>query len=301
MSYNHGEPMTHQSMVSTALDELERHDFDAVKANIDHKHEPSNEVEMIWQEIGNKISKKLDVTYTLERPAVVSLEKEIEPEYNAFIDAFNTILSKEFKEHKISLDHLKDSKEFSSASENELILLHRFAKRRDKLLNEYAFLEGKDMYHLMGSKDKNVNRWLANQEKNNKIFSVETGGRKLYPAFQLDREGKPYEPLIESWTRFYESGRTHWDVCFWLTTFQSAITEKVNVASKSLKGKSIQEAMLLADKASEQTKRVEMRPIEALVQKMNDIFQLYVEKWLNPDEMKLKRRKLDVQEHSADV
>ncbi len=150
----------------------------------------------------------------------------------------------EHEKHKRELQRLTNLKEFFSASENELVLLHRFAQKREKVLTEHPFVEAKELFELMGGKDTNHSRWVSNQEKSHKIFSVEAGGKKLYPAFQLDRENKPYKALVKSWSKFYKAGRSNWDVCFWLTDLQNVITERVAASSDDLKGKSIKEAMM---------------------------------------------------------
>ena len=300
MSRKQRESMNPQVMVSTSLDEMEKCDFDLqARASLpEHLH---NDMGQVWNCLSSNLNEKFLVSYSLNQPAVISCINEPGPEYIEFTNAFNALMVVEFKKHKSELNRLTNLKEFCSTSETDLVLLHRFAQKREKVLKEHSFIEAKELFELMGSKDKNPSRWIAKQEKNFKIFSVEAGGKKLYPAFQLDRENKPYDSLVESWTKFYKAGRSNWDVCFWLTSLQHVITERVAVSSDDLKGKSIKEAMLLAGKAREQTKQVEIRPIDALSQGKDKIFHLLIQKWLAPDEMNIHTTELEIDKRGTDV
>lgn len=93
----------------------------------------------------------------------------------------------------------------------------RNAEARISLMQEFGALTSAQVAELAGSRASNraalANRW----KQEGRIFSVSYEGATLYPAFQLDAEGRP-RPVIAEVIRSLGSKSTDWELALWFTT-----------------------------------------------------------------------------------
>lgn len=93
----------------------------------------------------------------------------------------------------------------------------RNAEARASLLREFGALTSTQVAELAGSRAANraalANRW----KQEGRIFSVSHQGATLYPAFQLDHEGKPL-PVIARVIGALGSQSSEWQLALWFVS-----------------------------------------------------------------------------------
>ncbi|HYU31744.1 MAG TPA: hypothetical protein VEW48_06245 [Thermoanaerobaculia bacterium] len=99
----------------------------------------------------------------------------------------------------------------------EALQARRNAEARASLVRDFGALTSTQVAELAGSRASNraalANRW----KQEGRIFSVNYEGATLYPAFQLDAEGRPW-PVIAEVIRTLGSKSTDWELALWFTT-----------------------------------------------------------------------------------
>ncbi|WP_139310528.1 hypothetical protein [Photobacterium proteolyticum] len=154
-------------------------------------------------------------------------------------------------------------------------LRRKLQKKQIKFIAEHEF-KGPDELPLPREE-------LTSAVEHNQIITVMIDGQLQYPAFQFNSDGQVYPVLREHLPRLLNSGRSGWDICFWLFTKQSITLKRAMPNAAVLKGISIEEMLELGKQAAEQTERYEGRPIDAATSGSSEVFAACVEHLLNPD------------------
>lgn len=101
----------------------------------------------------------------------------------------------------------------------------RNAAAREELISEFGLLSSADIASLAGSRAKNkaslANRW----KQEGRIFSVPHGGSVQFPAFQLGREGRPYE-AVAGVLKALGSKTPEWGLGLWFTAANGWLGDK---------------------------------------------------------------------------
>lgn len=203
--------------------------------------------------------------------------------------------------HERARQQLSESSAFKDASVTDLLVLKRFAERRDTLLEKYDFVDKLELAQFLGfptgtSADKhNVNRRLNSLREKKKILSVNYRDEAIYPLFQFDESLNWHEALLKRLPDLLDS-RSGWDVCFWLDTERSVLVERAVATDQQ-----IEEALAagpetydkLVQAQAEQTIYESHSPLSLLAQKKYDLFDIFCEDLVNPEHRVIAEKPLE--------
>lgn len=96
-------------------------------------------------------------------------------------------------------------------------LVHAFeiSNLKKALLNEYEFIEAKDMAKLIGSKAENLSSFAYNVRRAGKVFSVTEGRKQKYPLFQFDLDRGEIRMEVSVVLKELPEAWNDWDIAFW--------------------------------------------------------------------------------------
>jgi hypothetical protein len=110
------------------------------------------------------------------------------------------------------LQHFLAPAEEPSAA--EILQLQRNAEARRAFLSEFGALTSKQLAEMVGSRASNraalANRWKAQ----GRIFAVDAGGQRLFPAFQFAEDGQPRAAIAEVLAAFGRKA-SGWQTALW--------------------------------------------------------------------------------------
>jgi hypothetical protein len=211
--------------------------------------------------------------HTVSQPSLINMVKDI-----------NAALEQRSKHRKADLQHLSNDQHFSNLDENGVLLLHRFVKKRDDMLQNHQFVNASTFGKLLGINDLNIPRKIKQLRDKNEMLHVETANTVIYPLFQLNREGKVYPALKAAIPRFLSAGRSHFDICFWLLSEQSIIISSPAIDAQALSQMSFDEMQAFGKANEAQTIDYTGSAIDTLVNGDNATFSMMVDEWINPDD-----------------
>ena len=124
-------------------------------------------------------------------------------------------------------------------------LRRRLRKKQSEFTAHHDFISDGD---LQLSQEE-----LADAVELNRVISIMLNGQLMFPAFQFDSQGHVYELLQEHLPRLLNSGRSGWDICFWLFTEQAVTLKRAVPSAAILKRVSYEEMLELGKQAAETT------------------------------------------------
>ncbi|WP_299022361.1 hypothetical protein [uncultured Photobacterium sp.] len=154
-------------------------------------------------------------------------------------------------------------------------LWKRFIKKRDEFIAHHSF---KTASELPFPQDR-----LANLVELNKIISVEIDGQLKFPAFQFNSQGNVYGVLQAHLPRLLNSGRSGWDICFWLHEEFGAVMKTVRADARLLRGISLDEVLRIGAIAGRLEETRIAMPIDLITTNDKEAFAAFIEQLLNPD------------------
>ena len=155
---------------------------------------------------------------------------------------------------------------------------NRFIKRRDEFIAGHKFKTAGEL-PFAGMAER--------------IISVEIDGQVSYPTFQFDSTGRVYEILQAHLPRLLGSGRSGWDVCFWLFAEFTVVMKTVRPDAGLLRGVSLDEVLrigAIADRLEDV--RIAM-PVDLVTTNDKEAFAAFVEQLLNPDYRDIPVKEVD--------
>ena len=94
----------------------------------------------------------------------------------------------------------------------------RNAQARQELFEEFGALDSEQVARLAGSTAKNrsatASRWVASGQ----LFAIQHRGRRYYPAFQFDDNGRPRPAIMRVLEALRPFGLDGWEIALWFTT-----------------------------------------------------------------------------------
>ena len=205
----------------------------------------------------------------------------------ALIEIVNCVdqaLQKRAAQNQKNQVQLANDANFAELNETDLILLHRFVKRRDALLKSHPFVDASSFAQLLGINDQNVARKMKQLRDKQQVLAVEMTGSVMYPQFQLDKEGTVYPVLVAELPRILNAGRSHWEICFWLHDKQTIIISRPAIDTKALINISLEEVIALGQARETNCNYHTGTPINALIKGDIVNFTHLVDDWIAPDE-----------------
>ena len=99
-----------------------------------------------------------------------------------------------------------------------LLQARRNAIAQERLLEEFPALTSAEVADTARSKASNraslANRWRDER----KVFAIRVGDQQLYPAFQLDSDGRPLEVVARALEKLNVGHLSDWQVALWFTS-----------------------------------------------------------------------------------
>lgn len=154
-------------------------------------------------------------------------------------------------------------------------LRRKLQKKQTKFIAEHEF---KDADELSFSRED-----LADMVELNKIISIKVNETLMFPMFQFDSQGHVYEILQEHLPRLLDSGRSGWDICFWLFTEFGVVMKTVRADARLLRNVSLDEALRIGAIADRLEEVRSAMPIDLITTNDKEAFTAFVEQLLNPD------------------
>lgn len=177
-------------------------------------------------------------------------------------------------------------------TEAGLVLMQRFAKKRDEFLKKNKVVGGSEFAKLLGISDTNVARALGRKRAKGQVLSATLGDAEVYPLLQLNERAQVYPALVSRLPDMYEHAHG-WDIVFWLMETRTVQT-KLRVYNKADLSKyghddAFNMDALLDDLDGEQSDSdvVTAAPLSLLQSGQDDLFSLFVDEWLNVSDMAL--------------
>jgi hypothetical protein len=200
------------------------------------------------------------------------------------VNCVDQALQKRSLENRQNLAKLSNDTHFTELNETDLILLHRFVKRRDALLKSQPFVDASSFAKLLGLNDQNVARKMKQLRDKQQVLAVEMTGSVMYPQFQLDKEGAIYPALVAELPRILDAGRSNWEICFWLHDEQTLTISSPAIDTKALVDISLEEILALGKAREAATIYHTGTPMNTLVTNNTATFVHFVDDWIAPDE-----------------
>lgn len=109
-------------------------------------------------------------------------------------------------------------KDRGSLAASALLQARRNALARQRFLREFPALTSAEIADLARSRAANraslANRW----RDEGKVFSIRVGDQQLYPAFQLDDDGRPLEVIAAVLGELSSGHLSDWQVALWFAS-----------------------------------------------------------------------------------
>ncbi|WP_299018092.1 hypothetical protein [uncultured Photobacterium sp.] len=159
--------------------------------------------------------------------------------------------------------------------DNLKLLQHKLQEKKAAFIADHDFLLTNELSSYCAD--------ITSLIQLNQILCMEVNGMRQFPTFQFTDEGVVHEVLKLCLPRLLNSGRSAWDICFWLYQELSVTLRRTDPDAARLKDVSFEEMLELGKQAKEQTERYIGRPIDAVRKGNDEVFLACVEHLLNPD------------------
>lgn len=177
-------------------------------------------------------------------------------------------------------------------TEAGLVLMQRFAKKRDEFLKKNKVVSGSEFAKLLGISDTNVARALGRKRAKGQVLSATLGDAEVYPLLQLNEQAQVYPALVSRLPDMYKYAHG-WDIVFWLMETRTVQTKLRLYDKADLSKYGHDDAFnldaLLDDLYGDQSDSdvVTAAPLSLLQSGQDDLFSLFVNEWLNVSDMAL--------------
>ena len=99
-----------------------------------------------------------------------------------------------------------------------LLQARRNAAARQQFLDEFPSLNSAEVADAALSKASNraslANRW----RDEGKVFAIRVGDQQVYPAFQLDEQGRPHDVIARILSALRPGQLSDWQIALWMTS-----------------------------------------------------------------------------------
>jgi hypothetical protein len=177
---------------------------------------------------------------------------------------------------------LTDAAEILSLSENTVVLMLRYLKRRAAFFKANTMLSQLQLAEAMEIKDKNISRATKKLVAEHQVIYLEKGGNLVFPAFQFTERGQVYPELLNAIPILIEHEISYEDLCFWLTE-KTSTTLYVPDDDCSYFEISFEDMMESATKASNGNIVYNGKPIDTLIKGDMNIFNALFDSWISPE------------------
>lgn len=166
---------------------------------------------------------------------------------------------------------LTDAAEILSLSENTVVLMLRYLKRRAAFFKENTMLSQLQLAEVTEIKNKNISRATKKLVDEHQVIYLEKEGNLVFPAFQFTERGQVYPELLNAIPTLTDHEISYEDLCFWLTE-KTSTTLHVPNDDCSYVGISFEDMMESATKASNDNIVYNGKPIDTLIKGDINIF-----------------------------
>ncbi|HEU5216821.1 MAG TPA: hypothetical protein VFU30_14925 [Gaiellaceae bacterium] len=103
--------------------------------------------------------------------------------------------------------------------------LRRNAQARAEFLEEFPALPAAELAHLAGITWANPAAWAQKLAKEEKLFAIEHGRRRLYPTFQFDSDWQPRLVIAQALHELEDAGLSGWSLALWFSAANGWLDE----------------------------------------------------------------------------
>jgi hypothetical protein len=169
---------------------------------------------------------------------------------------------------------------FTSYSENEVALMHRFVKDRTHFFDNNKMLSAQEIILILGYGAGNPRRTVSELISQNKLIAFKQDGRFLAPEFQFNIKATLYPELEPIIACAKDKGVSHLELAMWLSRSRRFVLGYQR-KTRDWSGQAFTDALqAIEDYTTVQT--FDGKPIDALAKGDKPLFDILVKQWLAP-------------------
>ncbi|CAG19301.1 hypothetical protein PBPRA0889 [Photobacterium profundum SS9] len=189
------------------------------------------------------------------------------------------------KHEKIAFSLMKEISNmdmFSAITEDQLVNLHRFIRRRDRMMFEQDFVAIGEFREKIGltNEDNDIIK-LEKMITDQQILFVDFDEKRLYPLFQLDKDSNVFNVLKRNLPILFQS-LSGWDIALWLDEKRTVLIRRAEI-DNDLQTTNIDDVIEIGKQAAKQSLYRTATPLQLLKEDDAMTFEIFIEDTLNSD------------------